>query len=106
MSTTEQESAPCRVIDGDKLPPESGGADALCQAIATAVAAEAPGLNYSVEVKVLAKSRLSASVTTGDGRRLPEVGIASMDKPLTSGSFKRFGSAIARALAEAGVVKS
>ena len=106
MSSTENLSSGCRVVHGDKLPPESGGADALCQAIAEAAAETAPGVGYSIDIKVLPRARLSAMVTLADGRKLPELGMASMDKPLTNGSFKRFANSIAQELAKAGSAKS
>ena len=106
MSSTENLSSGCRVVNGDKLSAQSGGADALCQAIAAAAAQAAPGVGYSVEINVLPRDRLSAVVTLADGRKLPELGIASMDKPLTAGSFKRFADSIARELAKAGAVNS
>ena len=105
MSSTENLSSGCRVINGDKLSAESGGADALCKAIAEATAETAPGVDYSVEISVLPKDRLSAMVTLADGRKLPELGIASMDKPLTLGSFRRFANSIAQELAKAGAAK-
>ena len=106
MSSTENSSSGCRVVNGDKLPAESGGADALCREIAAATAAAAPGVHYTIEITVLPRSRLSAIVTTADGYKLPELGMASMDKPLTAGSFKRFAASIASELAKAGTTKS
>jgi hypothetical protein len=106
MSSTENRPSGCRVVNGDKLSAESGGADALCRAIASAAAETAPGVSYSVEISVLPRDRLSALVTLADGRKLPELGIASMDKPLTAGSFKRFANSIARELAKAGAAGS
>ncbi len=105
MTSTENLTSGCRVINGDKLSPQSGGADALCKAIAEAAAETAPGVTYSVEISVLPKDRLSALVTLADGRKLPELGIASMDKPLTAGSFKRFANSIAQELAKAGAAR-
>ena len=101
MSSAEPQAEGCRVIGGEMLPAESGGADALCQAIRAAASEQAPGQRYSVEVHVLGSSRLSAVVKTDDGRTLPEQNFASMDKVLTSGSFKRFATAIATELAKA-----
>lgn len=105
-SAERQQSSSCQVIDGNKLPAESGGADALCREIAAAIAQAAPGVGYSIEIRVLPRSRLSATVTTTDGRQLPELGMASMDKPLTAGSFKRFATSIAEELAKVGATKS
>jgi hypothetical protein len=107
MNSSERHPSPsCQVIDGNKLPAESGGADALCREIAAATAEAAPGIGYRIEIRVLPRSRLSATVTTADGRRLPELGMASMDKPLTAGSFKRFAASIAEELARAAAAKS
>ncbi len=106
MSNAEPQPAGCRVRGGERLPVETGGPDALCKAIAEAAEAQAPGVGYDIEVTVLPLSRLSASVTLRDGRKLPEQSFARMDKPLSSGAFKRFASAIAGELAKAGVNKS
>ena len=100
MSTADQ-SATCQVIDGGKLPADSGGAKALCEAVTAAVEAQAPGQGYSVEIRVLGSSRLAALVTK-DGRKIAEQNLASMDKLITSGSFKRFAAAIAAKLAKSG----
>lgn len=106
MSASEPKAAACRVIDGEKLPAESGGADALCKAIAAAATQQAPGVPYNVVVTVLANSRLSASVTMGDGRKLADRNFARMDRPLTEEAFQRFAQAIAEDLAKAGTGKS
>ncbi|MBA3511197.1 hypothetical protein [Sphingomonas sp.] len=89
----------CRVVDGDKLPAESGGAAALCTAIQRAAAARAPGVEFTVDVKVLSSSRLAATVTS-EGQRLPEHNFASMDRDLTGNSFERFAAALADQLAQ------
>ena len=104
--TADHHPKSCRVIGGEKLPSESGGADALCSAIAAAAAELAPGVGYDVEVTVLPRERLSANVALADGRKLPEQGFAQMDKPLSASSFKRFASAIAQELATAGEKRS
>lgn len=88
----------CLVVDGDKLPAGSGGAAALCTAIQRAAAATAPGLDFTVEVKVLSSSRLAATLTS-HGQRLPEQKFATMDRELTSDSFDRFAAALAAQLA-------
>lgn len=106
MSPPEQASTGCRVIGGELLPPDSGGADALCNAISAAAAKHAAGVGYSVEVRVLPRSRLSAFLTLSDGRKLPEQSFVRMDKPLSSGAFARFAEAIAAELAKAGSGKS
>ncbi len=102
MNASHDKTLGCSVIGAEQLPAESGGADALCKAIATAVAVQAPGLGYSVEVHVLPQSRMSASVRLQDGRKLADQKFASMDRPLSSGSFQRFADAIASEVAKAG----
>ena len=96
----------CRVVGGEKLPADSGGADALCNAILEAATKLAPGVGYDVEITVLPMDRLSAKVTMADGRKLPEQGFAQMDKPLSRSSFERFASAIAGEMARDGGTKS
>ena len=99
MESPSGQLAPCRVVDGDKLPEGSGGAAALCTAIQRAAAARAPGVVFTVEVKVLSSSRLAATLTS-DGHRLPEHNFATMDRELTSNSFERFAAALADQLAK------
>jgi len=106
MSNGESRAGACWVVGGEKLPVESGGSNALCKAIVDAVEEQAPGMRYQVEVTVFPRSRLTASIMTGDGRRLPEQSFVRIDKPLSSGAFKRFAAAIAGELARAGVNKS
>jgi hypothetical protein len=106
MSAPTPPAAGCHVIDGELLPPNSGGADALCGAIAAAAAEQAPGVGFNVEVRVLPRSRLSALITTSDGRKLPEQNFVRMDRPLSIGAFQSFASAIAMELAKAGSGKS
>ena len=92
--TAADQGAQCQVIDGGKLPADSGGAKALCDAVATAVEAHAPGQGYRIEIQVLGPSRLAASITSKDGRKVAEQKMASSDKNLTKRSFGRFADAI------------
>ena len=92
----------CRVVGGDKLPASSGGSEALCAAITKAAAAQAEGGRFSVEVRVLGSSRLAATLTTADGRKLPEQRFAVSDRSLTKSSFERFARALAVEVAKAG----
>ena len=100
MASSSGQSTPCRIVDGDKLPDGSGGAASLCSAIERAAAARAPGVAYTVEIKVLSRSRLAATLTS-DGRTLPEQNFATIDRDLNGGSFERFAAAIADQLAKA-----
>lgn len=85
----------CRIVGGDKLPADSGGPDALCAAIRQAAAEQVPGRRFTVEVRVLGRSALAATVTTADGTRLPEQKMAISDRGLTEGSLERFANALA-----------
>lgn len=99
MSSPPSEAPRCTVVDGGKLPPDSGGAAALCGAVERAVSARAPGVAYSAEIRVLSPSRLVASLTR-DGRKLPDQNFASMDRDLTAASFERFAQALADQVAQ------
>jgi hypothetical protein len=92
--TAADQGAQCQVIHGEKLPAESGGAKALCEAVVTAIEAHAPGQGYRVEIQVQGPSRLAALVTSKDGRKVAEQKMASSDKNLTKRSFGRFADAI------------
>ena len=99
MASPSSQSTACRIVDGEKLPDGSGGTAALCAAIERAAAARAPGVAYTVEVKVLSTSRLAATLTSG-GRKLPEQHFATMDRDLNGDSFERFAAALADQLAK------
>jgi hypothetical protein len=97
MSSADRQ-ARCNVVNGDKLPAESGGAAALCSAIESAAAKRAPGVGYSVEVKVQSSSRLAADLVR-EGHALPQQNYATMDRALTRQSFERLAAALADRIA-------
>lgn len=101
MSQPPRAQASCTVIGGDKLSPQSGGADALCAAIDRAMAEQVPGTKVTAEVRVLSSSRLRATVKAADGRVLDDQNYASSDRALSRDSFERFASGLAQALREA-----
>jgi hypothetical protein len=90
----------CRVIGGEKMPTETGGATAFCAAIERAVKARAPSANYSAEVRVVSKSGLAAKLVAG-GRELPEQHFSVSDRDLNPDSLQRFAEAIAEQIAKA-----
>ncbi|MCY7279802.1 MAG: hypothetical protein LH610_02705 [Sphingomonas bacterium] len=94
MNLPSLRSIDCHVIGGDKLPAESGGADALCAAINRAAAASSPVPHFAVEVRVLDSSSLAATLTTADGKVLPEQRFSISDRSLTRGSLERFAKAL------------
>ena len=91
---------PCRIVDAGKLPAEAGGGDAICSAIAQAIAARAPDVRYSAEVRVLSKSSIAVNVAIG-ARKLAEQHYSVMDRNLNPASIKRFAQALADEVAEA-----
>jgi hypothetical protein len=100
MSASASDELRCRVIGGDKLPAESGGAGALCATIRNALAKQAPNVRVSVEVRVLRPSML-ATILVVEGRTLPEQKFAVMDRNLNTRSIERFAQSIATKVAEA-----
>jgi len=99
MSGAPKTAAECKVAGSEKLPPESGGADALCTAIKTAVAAKIPGVGFTANVTVVSDWKLGATITTADGRHLPEQRHVVMDAKLSRTSFERFANALATKVA-------
>ena len=85
---------PCHVIGGEKLPASTGGPAGICAAVERAMASKAPKLQYSVEVRVLSPSALSATIVA-KGRTLPKQDFAVSDRNLNPGAIERFAQAIA-----------
>jgi hypothetical protein len=100
MNTGSRPISRCQIVDGDKLPDSSGGSAVVCAEIERAVAAAASNAHYHVAVKVLSKSRLSASLVV-DGHALPEQHFAIMDSELDAEAIQRFAASLARAVAGA-----
>ena len=94
------QTGPCRVLNGEKLPPESGGAAAICAAFEQAIAARAPHARYTAEVRVLSPSALAVNVEVS-GRKLEEQHFGVMDRNLNPGSIKRFADGLAEMVATA-----
>ena len=90
----------CTVVGAEKLPAEVGGPDALCSALARAVAAKAPGLRYTAELHVPSPSVLIAKLVV-NGRNLQEQRFGVMDRDLNPASVERFAQSLATLLAEA-----
>jgi hypothetical protein len=90
----------CRVLNGEKLPPESGGAAAICSAIEQAISARAPEVRYTAEVRVISKSALSA-IIVADGHTLSEQHLSVSDRYLNPLSIKHFADVLAEEVAKA-----
>jgi hypothetical protein len=94
MSGSAVGTAGCRVIGAGHLPPDSGGADALCETVRQSIAAAG-----TVEIRVRSPHLMEATVTLADGRRLPAVKTARSDQPLNRRSFQMLADALAAQLA-------
>lgn len=94
MNASSKPLVECRVVGGDKLPADSGGPDAFCAAVSRAAAAQAPGLRFTVDVQVRGPSKLTAILTTADGKRLPEQTLSISDRGLTKGALERFADSL------------
>jgi len=95
---TEPMPVHCRVIDGGKLIPP--GADTICSEVERAIAAAAPNVRYSAEIRVISPSRLATALIV-EGRTLPVQNFAVMDRNLSEGTIKRFARALAGVVAGA-----
>ena len=94
------QSGPCRVLNGEKLPPESGGPAAICSAIEKAMSARAPKVKYSAQVRVVSKSALTVAIIA-NGKKLPDQNMSVMDRNLNSWAIDRFAESLADEVAKA-----
>ncbi|HET7710282.1 MAG TPA: hypothetical protein VFK50_12255 [Sphingomicrobium sp.] len=99
MNSEPVAAADCVVEGGEKLPPETGGAAAICAAIKDALKSEAGTIQVRVDVK--SNAWLVARIER-DGIALPDQNMAVSDGKLGKGSIERFARAIAQAVATAG----
>ena len=90
----------CRVVAGEKYLDASVRSSVVCTAIERAIAAAAPNVRYTAEVRALSPTRLAA-VLTVNGKRLPEHKFAVMDRGLGPDSVERFARALAADVAGA-----
>jgi hypothetical protein len=94
-----QESA-CHVVGAERLPKGAGGAAAICSAFERAIAAQAPGVQYTAEVRILSQWAIAVDVVA-DGHKLPEQKFSVSDRNLNPGSIERFANAVGEAVADA-----
>jgi hypothetical protein len=85
----------CRVIGAEKLSGQAVSAADVCGAITRAVGTRAGRPAFRVDVRVVSPSRLAATILLADGRRLPDLNMASMDRNLSKASVERFAKTIA-----------
>ena len=101
MTSPAGSAARCEVSNADKLPAASGGGAALCAAIERAVASRGLGRTFLVRVVVGKRSKLTANITLADGRILPSLHMAQMDRPIGRTTLEQFGGAVADQIASA-----
>lgn len=89
----------CNVVAGGKYL-DSSANEALCREIERAIAAEAPGVRYTAQVKALSPTRLTAKLVV-NGKTIPEHNFAVMDADLDLESMKRFARSLAADVAKA-----
>ena len=90
----------CAFIGSEKLPAQTGGENAVCAEVERAITSLAPNVSYSAEIKVLARSRLAATLVV-NGRTLPEQKFAIVDRDLDSPAIRRFAQSLASEVAKA-----
>lgn len=95
MTAPAAPAARCEVLNGNRLSVDSGGREELCAAIERAAIARGLGGAYTVRVVVGSNSLLTADVMLSDGRALPAVSMAEMDRPIGKTTLKRFAEAVA-----------
>ena len=101
MNSPSDQLTKCHVVGSGKLPHAVGGAERLCVAIERAAAAEGLATRFTVEVRVLSDSSLAATLTTADGKVLPEQKFASSDRVLNPDSIDRFAKSLVTVVAGA-----
>ena len=71
-------AAACAVVGSEKLPMKSGRSSVICAEVERAIAAQAPGVRYNIEINVLSPARLAATLIV-NGRTLPVQNFSVMD---------------------------
>lgn len=100
MNSEPAATVHCVVEGGEKLPPDTGGATAVCAVIANELKTQTGGVAVQVRVEVKSGSWLVARITR-DGVDLPDQNMAVSDGRLRKSSIDRFARAIAQAVAAA-----
>jgi hypothetical protein len=90
----------CTVLGSEKLPVQTGGENAICGEVEQAITSLALNVSFSAEIKVLARTRLAATLVV-NGRTLPELKFAIVDRDLDSAAIRRFAQSLASEVAKA-----
>lgn len=97
MTTPPKIALTCTVSGGDKLSSETGGPEALCDAIRSAAGDKGHGA--SVAVRIVSPCAAAASVTLANGRTLPDVNVSVSDRKLNARAITMLAQGVARQLA-------
>jgi hypothetical protein len=92
----------CTVVGAEMLPPEVGGADAVCRSMREAVSAaggQAAASELSITVQIASAYSAAAIVTTADGRKLAEQQVAISDRKLNQNALAMLAKGVAAQLA-------
>lgn len=102
MSTPPNSQVGCTVEGSEKLPAETGGADAVCSAIQGAIS-NTLGADAAAQTRVVVRVRspysVVAEVTAPNGQRLPELGTTIADRQLNRRAIGSLADEIAKQLA-------
>jgi hypothetical protein len=83
----------CRVVAAERLP-RGLTEESICKAVKRAMADRAPRAHYGVDIQILSKSRLAATLTV-NRQTLPTEYAAVSDGVLGSGSIHRLADRLA-----------
>lgn len=92
--------AHCEVVGGEKAFARAGGSASLCARVERSIATHAPAANARVQIKVLPRSRLVATLVV-NGHALPDQNFAVMDGGFDEGSLDRFAESLGATVAKA-----
>lgn len=96
MTTSPGQEIRCSVLGAENLPAETGGADAVCAAIRSALQGSKPASGSSVTVTVRSPYSAAASISLSDGRVLTDVNVASSDRSMNQRSIAMLAEGVAR----------
>ncbi len=89
----------CTVVASEKLPSEANY-EGICAVIEHAIAARAPNVTYTAQVRIISASRLAATLVV-NGKTLPEQKFAVMDRALNPSAVQHFANGLAEVIAKA-----
>ena len=106
MTSTTAQGISCSVEGGEKLPPDIGGEDGVCETIGSAAlpALQSAGIaptSLAVAVRVTSEHQMSATASV-NGRALAEQKVGISDRPLNERAVQMLAAAVAGELGKLG----